>query len=84
MAGRVQANLAGASNAIAINTASDTTLPAGCRGVYVGGSGNLKVDFVGGATGITYTGIGGEISMQITKIYSAVNGTTATSILALY
>ena len=72
-------------------TPSDTTdIPVvtggtsnnGCV-LYVGGSGNLKVDTIGGDT-ITFTGVlgGSFFPVNVKRVYST--GTTATSIVALW
>lgn len=86
MAGRVQNDISGAHDAVAINLAGDTSLAAGCRGFQVGTAGNVKVDYVGGSTGITlYSCAAGVIhAHQVSKIYSTANGTTATNITAFY
>lgn len=86
MAGRIQYDISGAHNAVAINLASDTTLAAGCRGFTVGTAGDVKVDYVGGATGITLKNraAGVDYGAQITKIYSTANGTTAADVVAYY
>ncbi len=86
MAGRVQRDISSAFNAIAIDLSSDTSLPAGCRGFQVGTAGNVKVDYVGGATGITlYSCVAGvPHTHQISKIYSTANGTAAANVTALY
>lgn len=86
MAGRVQRDVSGAFNGVAVNLASDTNLTAGCRGFHVGVSGDVKVDFVGGAQGITLKACvaGSPLPYQVSKIYSTANGTTATDIVALY
>ena len=59
------------------------------RGVLCGGTGNLKVDFLGdtgsgGQTGVTITGVlaGQLLQIAVTKIYKT--GTTATNITVLY
>jgi len=61
----------------------DAMLPYVTRGVYVGVSGNLQVQFIGDADAASVTLIGLAAGvwhpMQIQKIISA--GTTATSIL---
>ncbi len=85
MAGRTS-DISGAHNAVAVSLASDTTLASGCRGFQVGTAGNVKVDFVGGATAITlYSCVAGvSHGHQISKIYSTANGTTAADITAFY
>ena len=67
----------------AMTPALDATLPYVTRGVYVGASGNLEVQFVGDpdSAPVTLTGLAAGVwhPMQIQKIVSA--GTTATGIL---
>lgn len=85
MAGR-NSDISGAHNGVAVNLASDTTLPAGCRGFQVGTAGNVKVDYVGGATAVVLYSCAAGMSHahQITKIYSTANGTSAADITAFY
>ncbi len=73
------------TGAQAINLASDTSLSS-CNGLYVGGAGNVKVDMRFNGTGITFSGVvaGTVLPIQVTKVYSTANGTTATNIVALY
>jgi hypothetical protein len=64
-------------------SSADYTAPGGVRGIYVGVSGDVKVDLVDGSTGITFVSLaaGVEHAIAVTKIYKT--GTTATSVLAL-
>ena len=79
-------DVSGAFNGVDVSLAGDTDLAAGCRGFHCGTAGNVKVDYVGGGTGITLKScLAGLIhAHQITKIYSTANGTTAADIVALY
>jgi len=53
------------------------------RGIYVGGSGDLKVDMVGGETVTFLTIAAGVIHpLRVRRVYST--GTTATGIIGLY
>lgn len=79
-------------NATAINLASDTDLStAVTRGLWVGGAGDVKVTMAGelpktdGAT-TTFTGVpaGTLLPIKVKTVFSSANGTSATSILALY
>lgn len=56
------------------------------RALWIGGAGAVKVDFIDGTTGILLSGIpaGTRLPIAISKVYSTVNGTTATLIIALY
>lgn len=85
MAGRAYKDISSAHGAVAVSLSSDTTLPAGCRGLYVGVGGTVKVDCPTFGTAVSFlnapTGI---LTVQCTKVYSTANGTTATDIVALY
>jgi hypothetical protein len=62
------------------------------RALYVGTTGNVKVDLAGipggatGQTGILFSNVpaGFILSACVTKVYSTSNGTTASNIVALY
>ena len=72
----------GASGGAAV-TKSDTTDLGVTRALWVGGAGDLAVQFVDSATTVTLTGVpaGTLLPIQVTKVMAA---TTATSIVALY
>ncbi len=74
--------LRGASGGAAV-TASDSTDLGRVRALWVGGAGNLAVQFVDTATTVTITGVpaGTLLPIQVNKVMAA---TTATSIVALY
>lgn len=63
-------------------TSTDATLSPPCRGIYVGVTGDVKVDHPDGSTS-TFTALAAGICHPIAakKIYKV--GTSATSILAL-
>ena len=71
-----------AHNAIAI-TLSDTTYVNSTRGLYIGGSGNLKVTMVDGGV-VTFSNLisGTILPIQVNKCW--LTGSTATLVLALY
>ena len=75
-----------AANAVAINLGSDTTLASTSRGIWVGGGGNVKVDLAITGTAIVFTSVpsGTMLPVQATKVYSTANGTTATSLTAVW
>jgi|GEM_PF-7089999 len=84
-AGRVQKDISGAHNAQAVDVSSgDAAFPAGVRGFTVGGAGDVVVDYVGGATGITLGArqAGIDYAHQISKIHQT--GTTATGIVVFW
>jgi hypothetical protein len=72
-----------ASDAFAITPSDSVDLSANTRGVYVGVSGNLKVDMENGQT-VTFVGlVAGVIHpLCVKRVYSTL--TTATNIVGVY
>jgi hypothetical protein len=66
--------------AVTPNDGTDLAVPA--RALYVGGTGDLKVDTAGGDT-VTFSGVtaGSFIPVMVSRVYAT--GTTATNILSL-
>lgn len=83
MAGRVFDDVSSARGSVAIDVSGgNQTLPAGVRGIYVGTTGNLKVDLPDGSSP-TFTNVAaGVFPVQATKVYQT--GTTASGMFALY
>ncbi len=77
---------AGISSAQAITMGADVVLVRITRGIYIGGSGDLVVQFAGDADAnqITLTGLAAGVwhPMQVQKIINA--GTSATGIVGGY
>lgn len=71
------------SSAAAV-TPSDTT-QINCRGIYVGGAGNVAVKTTPGATAVTFTAppIGSIIPVEINGGQIMATNTTATLLIAL-
>jgi hypothetical protein len=66
------------------DVASDTVdLVHPTRAIYISADGDLKVDMVGGADGITFAGLKAGQTMQIQAERIYVTGTTAT-VIALW
>lgn len=63
-------------------TPSDTTV-LGCRMIYVGGAGDVAVQFVDGGATVTFTAptVGAVLPVSAYRVMAA---TTATAIVALY
>ncbi len=64
---------------------SDVVLAAPySRALYIGETGDVKVDMLGGETGITFKAVpaGTTLAIRVTKIYNT--GTDSTSIIQLY
>lgn len=63
-------------------TPSDTTLIGGCRALYIGGAGNLTLDFPD-ASNVVFTAVpvGTTLCVSPLRVKAA---TTATLIVALY
>lgn len=73
-----------ALRATAVTTSDTVDLPDNAtRGLYVGATGTVKVDMVGGGT-VTFVGVpaGAVLPIQARRVYAT--GTTATTILALW
>lgn len=64
-------------------TKSDATVIAPTRGIFVGGTGNLTVDFADGTIDVLITApvVGTILPISVVKVKAA---TTATAIVALY
>jgi hypothetical protein len=72
-----------ADTAFAVTPNNSTDLATPTRGVYVGVSGDLKVDLVGGSTEITFVGLASGVihPIQARRIYAT--GTSATNIVGI-
>jgi len=71
-------------DAVAV-TPSDTAQIEPCRGLYIGGAGDVKVQMASGTgTAVTFAGLlaGSILPVQVQLVYST--DTTATNIVALY
>lgn len=62
---------------------SDATIIGGCRGLWVGGAGNLTLDFPDGNNNILFSGIPAGTLLPVAPLRVKA-ATTATSIVALY
>lgn len=71
-------------NCQAVNLASDTT-GITTRGIYVGGTGDVKIDDASGNNGVVFKSVptGTVLPVMATKIYATSNGTSATNLVAL-
>lgn len=71
-----------AASAAAV-TKSDSTVLTGVRALYVGGAGDVAVQFPGGASTVTFSAVpaGSILPIQVVKVMDA---TTATAIVALF
>ena len=80
----LQYALPGMNNALALNVGQDTTLGVPCRCLFVGNTGNLKVDTAGGNTGITFVNVqnGAYVNVRAIKVYAS--GTTCNNVVALW
>lgn len=69
--------------AAAITPSDDNDLSEPTRGIYVGASGDVKVDLFGGSTAVTFTALAAGVvhPLRVTKVYST--DTTATGIVGL-
>lgn len=80
----VQLSGSSATQAIAVTPNDAADLASGAtKGLYLGGTGNVKVDMADGST-VTFIGLAGGVihPISVKRIYAT--DTTATSILAVY
>lgn len=75
--------LSPASNAAAVTPSDTVDLPTASKRLWIGGTGTVKINTVGGST-VTYTGVpaGVYLNVRASRVY--VTGTTATNIVAEY
>jgi len=73
-----------AESAVSITPDNSTDLAISTRGVYVGVTGDLKVDMVGGSSGITFVGLASGVIHPIRAKRVYATGTTASSIIGVY
>ena len=64
-----------------ITTSDSVDLTVNSRGLWIGGSGNIKVTTEIGDT-VTFVGVSGLIPLAVRRIWAT--GTTATDIVSLY
>lgn len=72
-----------AEHAAAITTSNTVNLTNATRGIYVGGTGDLKVDMIGGET-VTLVGVAAGVVHPIAALRVYATGTTATLLVALW
>jgi hypothetical protein len=73
----------GAANAAAVSPSDSAALAQVTRAIYVGVSGDIKVDMAGAGAGILLKAVPvGMLFIQVAKIYAT--GTNATNLVALY
>ena len=73
-----------ASNAVAATPSDSVDFPFASRGLYIGGSGDVRVDMQHGAAPVTFLGVMAVsiLPIRVSRVYAT--GTTATGIVALY
>lgn len=71
-----------AQNAFAVTPSDSADLPAPARALYVGGSGNVRINDTGNGA-VTFVGVaaGSILPVMARRVYAT--GTTATNIVAL-
>jgi hypothetical protein len=65
-------------------TPSDATVLTPTKGLYIGGAGNVTVDFADGTTGVLLTAVAVGTLYPISVVKVKSTGTTATAIVAIY
>jgi hypothetical protein len=69
---------------LAVSLAADTTGLSGVRAVYVGTTGDVKIDGIDGGTATFKAHPVGYLLCQPAKIYSTANGTTAADLVLIF
>lgn len=78
-------NTAPAFGAIAVTPSDSTNLTGGpCRGLWVGGAGNINVIMANNGASVTFVGVPAGTIMPLAVLRVNAASTTATSIVALY
>jgi len=76
-------SIAGLGNAAVISPSDTVNLPTVCKAIYVGVTGDVKVDLTQTGTAIVFKAVPvGILPVQAMRVYST--GTTATNLVALY
>lgn len=71
-----------ARGALAVTTSNTVDVPE-CRALYIGVTGDVKVNLPGQTVGVVFKAVPvGILPVQATRVYAT--GTTATDIVALY
>ena len=70
------------ASAIAVTPSDSANLAKTSRAIYIGGSGNLTVEMVGGQT-VTFVGVSVGCLLPI-RVNKVLTSTTATNLVALY
>ena len=74
-----------AVKAAAITPADNVALANGsCRGIYVGGTGNVSVILDNDTVAVTFTAVPTGVILPVFAKYVQATGTTATALVALY
>ena len=68
---------------LSVTPSDSVNLPAGCRGLFVGGAGNLSLVGADG-TAVTFTGVTAGTTLPVGPVRVNSTNTTATLIVALY
>lgn len=80
---RFLAGVSSYQNAVAVTTSDTVDLTTVASALYVGVSGDVKVDLEGSGTGIVFKDVPiGLLKCRIKRVYA--NGTDATDIVALW
>lgn len=78
---------AGQAEAVTLGADFSITIGGGVtRGLWVGSTGNVKVDMQSIGTAITFNSVpaGTLLKIRVSKVYSTANGTSASNIVAIY
>lgn len=73
-----------AENGVAVTPSDSADLTQATRGLFIGGDGNVSVDFAGGQTAVVLNGCKAGSILPISVIRVRNTGTTASGLVALF
>jgi hypothetical protein len=68
----------------AVTPHDSTNFSSACRGLYVGGAGNVAVVFIGDGAAVTFSNVPAGTILPVSAIRVNSTNTTATNIVALW
>lgn len=71
-------------HAAAVTPNDSTDLTTACRGLYIGGAGDVTLDTVGGETTVVFNSLVAGTILPVRAVRVRATGTTATNIVALW
>lgn len=80
----IPGELGSANRLAAVTPSNSTPLADGCRGIYVGGAGDVAIKAEQDSAAVTFVGVPAGTILPIRALYVMSTNATATSIVALF